>query len=179
MCTIFQGVGEKRLWDIEGEIKKLPLHKRMIFSRSKAQELVIENIQIVKDYYGFIFFCATDQFLSITMAQILQMPELTSVYVREMSNKMYCPTSFFLARWLVSTLIYAFQPLIYSLMVFAFIGLPTSTFEHFQKWLVLSIFSSLILGTTLGMMFSVIFKKNIDAIISANMFLCFFYFSSG
>lgn len=29
------------------------------------------------------------------------------------------------------------------------------------------------------MLFSIIFRKNIDAVISANMFLCFFYFSSG
>ena len=107
------------------------------------------------------------------------MPELTLIFHQESLSKMYSSSSFFISRWLVSIILYSFQPLIYSLTIFAYIGMPLQTMSHFLDWLLLSLFSSLVLGTTLGILFSVVFRKNLDAIIAANMFLCFFYFSSG
>lgn len=67
MCTIFEGVGERRLWDVEEEIKKIP-KLRIKLKKQRAMELVSQNMQTIKDYHGFIFFCASDQFISITLA---------------------------------------------------------------------------------------------------------------
>lgn len=107
MCTIFEGVGQKRLWDIESEVKKIP-RLQIKKKKERAIELVSENMTIVKDFNGFIFFCATDQYISIMQIQNVQMPELSDIFRREMGNKMYSPTAFFIARWFVSTLIYCF-----------------------------------------------------------------------
>lgn len=70
MCSIFLGVGEKRLIDVQAEIDKIP-KVRIFMRKEKALEMITLNLQTIKDYAGFIFFCATDQFLSITFGQIL------------------------------------------------------------------------------------------------------------
>ena len=67
------------------------------------------NVQVLKDYNGFVFFVATDQFISISIGQAIQMPEISRVYMREMQNKMYSPSAFYLSKWIISTLIYPTQ----------------------------------------------------------------------
>lgn len=67
MCTIFEGVGTHRLWDIETEVKKISKLK-IKARKARAIELVTRNIQITKDYQGFIFFAVTDQFISIAIS---------------------------------------------------------------------------------------------------------------
>ena len=74
----------------------------------ELQRYTAHNLQTVKDYNGFVFFGATDQFLSIVFSQILQMPEINAVYIRESQSKMYSPSAYFLAKWSVSTAIYSF-----------------------------------------------------------------------
>lgn len=64
------------------------------------------NTGVVKDYHGFVFFCATDQFLTIAIGQILQLPEINAVYLRESQSEMYSSSAYFLSKWLVSTLVY-------------------------------------------------------------------------
>ena len=60
MSAAFHGVGAARLYDMD-DIKKVPLRRR----KQVASEYLAHNFQVVKDYNGFVFFCATDQFISI------------------------------------------------------------------------------------------------------------------
>jgi len=64
MCAVFQGVGSERIWDFD-DLKKFinPLKKLR-----EAKFYVAHNEQVAKDYNGFVFFCATDQFLSIAVS---------------------------------------------------------------------------------------------------------------
>ena len=101
MCVVFHGVGGKRIWDFE-DVKKVAAWKR----KELFREYLDHNLEVAKDYNGFVFVQATDMFISIVFAQVLQMPKLHQIYVREMQNKMYSPSSFFLAKWFVTTLAY-------------------------------------------------------------------------
>lgn len=96
-----------------------------------------------------------------------------------MGNKMYSPTAFFVARWFVSTLVYCFQPLIYSLNIWFFIGIPDDSYDNFKQWLGLALLSVLLVGSACGLLFSTIFRSDMNAIIFVNMFICGLYFSSG
>ena len=61
MSQIFQGVGLQEIQDPR-EIKG-PIWKK----KGKYQKMMADNMRVSKDYLGFIFFCATDQFLSIAI----------------------------------------------------------------------------------------------------------------
>jgi hypothetical protein len=79
-----------------------------MFSTKNYKAYMKHNIQVLKDYNGFVFFVATDQFISISIGQAMQMPEISRVYIREMQNKMYSPSAFYLSKWIISTLVYSF-----------------------------------------------------------------------
>ena len=72
MSSIFQDVGTQRIWDFK-DINKFALWKR----KKIAIEYANHNKQVAKDYNGFVFFCASDQFISIAVSQVLQMPEMS------------------------------------------------------------------------------------------------------
>ena len=63
MSMIFHDVGTQRIWDFE-DVKKVPLWNR----KKVATEYATHNLQVSKDYNGFIFFCASDQFISIAVS---------------------------------------------------------------------------------------------------------------
>jgi hypothetical protein len=63
---VFQHVGAERIWDFK-DLEKVNILRRM----KKAKEYVAHNEQVSKDYNGFVFFCATDQFISIAFSQVL------------------------------------------------------------------------------------------------------------
>ena len=112
------------------------MDKVTVFRRMKeAKKYIAHNEQVSKDYNGFVFFCATDQFISIAFSQVLQMPEMGNVYVREMQNKMYSPSAYFLAKWLVTTTMYMFQPIIYSLFIFQSIDFNDKSNENYLRWI--------------------------------------------
>ena len=133
-------------------------------------------MQMIKDFQGFVFFAASDLYISITFAQILSMPELSNVFAREISNKMYSPTAFYIARWFVSSILYAFQPLIYAVMAFSFIGFQDDSADNFQVWLLMALIQCLT-GTAFGILFSTIFRNDSTAIMAVNLVQACLYFS--
>lgn len=63
MSAAFHGVGGATLKDMD-DLKKIPIWRR----KQAASEYLAHNFQVVKDYNGFVFFCATDQFISIVFS---------------------------------------------------------------------------------------------------------------
>ena len=105
------------------------------------------------------------------------MPEINSVYLREMQSRMYSPSAYFLAKWSVSTAIFAFQPVIYSLVAFYFVEFTDSTHENFREWVAISVIQA-VTGSSLGYLFAAIFHVDINAVVFINMYLFVIYFSS-
>lgn len=56
-----------------------------------------------------------------------------------MQSRMYSPSAYFLAKWFVSTAIFAFQPIIYSLVAFHFVEFKDQSHENFREWVIISV----------------------------------------
>ena len=65
---------------------------------------------------------------------------------------MYSPSAFYISKWIISTLIYSFQPLIYSLAAFIFIEFNDDSLDNFSMWLMISIILS-VSGSSVGLLF--------------------------
>lgn len=66
MSGAFHGVGNETIWDFNDIKKMKPWAKKRAL-----RDYTAHNLQTIKDYNGFVFFCATDQFLTIVFSQIL------------------------------------------------------------------------------------------------------------
>lgn len=62
-----------------------------------------KNGQVQANWIGVVFYVATDQFISMSMGQVMQIPNFRPVYVREQANKMYSPSAYFISGFLVTT----------------------------------------------------------------------------
>lgn len=63
MSSIFHDIGSQRIWDFK-DIDKVPLWRRPKMAREYAKH----NMQVAKDFNGFVFFCASDQFITIAVS---------------------------------------------------------------------------------------------------------------
>jgi len=95
-----------------------------------------------------------------------------------MQNKMYSPSAFYLSKWIISTLIYSFQPLIYSLAAFVCVQFNDDSIENFSSWLMISVMLS-VSGSTVGLLFGTLITNHTNTVVFLNIFLFILYFSSG
>ena len=82
---------------------------------------VAANTRSGKNWMGVINFAATDQFISMSMGQVMMIPKTRPLYTRERQNNMYSATAYFLATWLTATLTFIMYPLITSSISFSFL----------------------------------------------------------
>ena len=76
MCSVFQGVGSRVLtFEYEKEINKKWRWKK---PSQKVIDTIMDEIKtnqsVLRDYLGFIFYCSSDQFISIAIGQCLFVP---------------------------------------------------------------------------------------------------------
>jgi hypothetical protein len=143
---------------------------------------VANNGKIFKNYIGVVFFCVTDQFLSISIGQVLQMPGIVSVFKRERLSHMYSSSAYYLAAIFTNSLIYMFQPIIYASFSFYFLEIkvdsPDMFYPTYMAWIKILILQAL-MGSTYGFMYSCIFENPIVALIMVHMGTLVPYFSAG
>lgn len=171
MCAIFEDVAASD-YDF-----KTPLNK---FARPKRRLKVhLQNVENLRFLHGFTFYCASDQFISIAIGQVLHMPVLWPVYVRERSSRMYGVGAYFMASWCASTLCYLiFQPLIYATATFFSIGMKDVSYENYLMWLFVLTVQG-INGSTFGFSFGAMIADPILCILISYFFLVLIYFGGG
>lgn len=64
-------------------------------------------------------------------------------------------------------------------MIWCFIGIPDDSQDNFVMWVFVAFLGCHMVGTACGIMFSTLFSRNMDAIISANFFLGGCYLCAG
>lgn len=64
-------------------------------------------------------------------------------------------------------------------MVWSFIGISDDSQENLIEWIGIAMMSSIIVGTTVGLLFSTAIRNDINALITAMMWVSFQYFGSG
>lgn len=133
----------------------------------------------MRDYLGFIFYCSSDQFISIAIGQCLFMPMQWPVYVREKSSRMFSTGAFFLASFTASTLNFlVFQPIIYATLSFVYVGFHDSSRENYLEWLGILIIQG-INGSTYGFAFGNLISDPIMCLVVAQFVLYCIYFGGG
>lgn len=89
---------------------------------------------------------------------------------------MYSPSAYFLAKWVISILVYCIQPIIYSLIAFHYVGFPPD--DNNYAMFVAGLLLMAATGCTLGQLFSSMFHEPVTAMVNSSMFIMFMYFSA-
>ncbi len=128
-----------------------------IYKKVGSYTLNSENlIEVMSDWIGLSFFIGMDQFFSMAMTQILQIPLLMPVYRREVQSKMYTVHSYYNAMYFSTLSLIIFYPLIVCFSTFWILDLHDTSAANFFEFM----FSMIIFcfaGTTHGFMWSCIF----------------------
>jgi len=65
---------------------------------------------------GLAFQAASDQFIMMSMAQVLQIPIARPIFEREVGNRMYTPSAYYLAHVGAGLIIFVTYPLVTGLI---------------------------------------------------------------
>jgi len=103
---------------------------------SKNPDFDITNVkQLMGSWLGLVFFCSIDQFVSMSFAQILQLPMIKPVYYREKKGNLYSASAYFFSTLLCSMGTLLFYPLSVGLFSFYFIKFDDDSTENLFRWL--------------------------------------------
>ena len=93
------------------------------------------NKKIQQNYIGLCFFACLDAFMTPSLFQIIQIPTLRPVFVREHTSKMYSASAYFISGWLSSIPVLIIYPFLTSGICFHFLGFTDESFDNFLRWL--------------------------------------------
>eukprot|EP00347_Sterkiella_histriomuscorum_P020203 403338701 len=148
---------------------------------SKELDLFIKkevNTSITMSWLGFVFFSSIDQFICLSMAQILQLPMIKPVYHRERKSKLYSEHSYFLSVLSASTLVLMFYPFCVGLLSYYFIKFDDTSAENIFKWVSVLVIQALN-GSFFGFMLGALFDSDQQAILVVNLFMVLFNLGAG
>ena len=94
-----------------------------------------------------------DQLVNGSFIQVLQIPIDRPIFMREVTNKMYSASAYYLAITTSSSLVVVIYPLVVTLTSFFFFGLEHDSFNDYLEWLMimaLTMIAGSIFGFTLG-----------------------------
>ena len=103
-------------------------------------------------------------FVTMSMGQVMQMPTLRPIYVREQANKMYSPSAYFLAGWVVSTINVMFYPVITATLCFYFVDFYDQSWDNYKDWLGIMCLQALA-GSSFGFMYGCVIDNEIVALL--------------
>jgi ABC-type transport system involved in multi-copper enzyme maturation permease subunit len=102
---------------------------------SEAKKANLENIRLMTNYLGLAFITVFDNFLELGFAQILMIPLTYALFTREISNRTYSPSAYYLANWFSALCTYSIYPMITCLMVWNFIELKDNSFSNLMCYI--------------------------------------------
>jgi len=82
------------------------------------------------NYLGLAFICVFDNFVELGFAQILMIPLTYALFTREISNRTYSPSAYYLANWFSALCTYCMYPIITSVLIWYFIELKDNSFTN-------------------------------------------------
>lgn len=122
-----------------------------------------DNIKITINFVGLAFLVCSDQYITMSFGQVMQIPLALPMLNREVQNHMYKSSSFYWSTVFASVLSFLFYPVIASLVSFWMFGLDDSSFLAFLYWTATLILTATC-GFTFGMMLGTIVEEQNAAI---------------
>ena len=105
----------------------------------------------------------SDQFINMSMAQVLQIPLTRPIFNREIASGTYTTTAYYLAFATVSVITFFLYPIVTSLVSFYFYGFDEHSFADLMIWM--SIMSLVAFaGSFWGFMIGALSKNEVIAV---------------
>ena len=121
------------------------------------------NVHITGNFLGLAFLVCSDQFISMSFGQVLQIPIALPIFTREVSNHMYSSTAYYLSTTVASILSFLFYPIVVSIVSFWMFGLDDSSFVSFLNWTAILTMTAAA-GFSFGLMLGTFISNEIAAI---------------
>ena len=112
----------------------------------------------------------------MSFAQVMQIPVARPIFLREVSNRMYGPTSYYFASCTASVITFFLYPIISSFVSFPFFGFHESSFTDLLHWAFIMNLIGMA-GSFWGFMIGSFAKNEVSAI-QINL-ICLYIFSFG
>lgn len=106
---------------------------------------------------GLAFMAASDQFTMMSMAQVLQIPIARPIFEREVANRTYSASAYYLASSLASLLIFFLYPCFTALISYWYLGFEDMSWTGLFRWMVplaMPAFAGSLWGFTFGTFFT-------------------------
>ena len=104
--STFHGIGAKEYTDID------------ISSPEAFMASLLRNFSTAFGWVGLSFFIVSDCFITMSFAQVLQVPILKPVYYREKKAGMFSASAYFLSSFMTSSITLFFYPLCTSMITY-------------------------------------------------------------
>ena len=112
------------------------------------------------------------------MAQVLQIPVARPVFMREVANRMYSTSAYYLASSTASMFSFFIYPLVVTLVSFYFFKLDNHSFSDMLDWMMILVLTAFA-GSYYGFMFGTFMKNEVAAVQLNMLFLILFSFGGG
>ena len=78
------------------------------------------NAQISSNFMGLSYLVGSDMFITCSFAQVLQIPIARPIFIREVSNRMYGTTAYYLSMTTATVTLFIMYPIVVTLTSFYF-----------------------------------------------------------
>ena len=127
---------------------------------------------------GLAFQAASDAFIMMSMAQLLQIPTARPVFSREVGNRMYTPTAYYLAHVSASFFIFLLYPMFTALISYWFFGFEPATWSGLFDWMFCLTLPAIV-GQLWGFSFGSFFENSMTAFQVNIIFVLMFNLGAG
>ena len=127
---------------------------------------------------GLAFQAASDQFIMMSMAQLLQIPIARPVFEREVGNRMYSPSAYYFAHVASSFFIFLLYPIFTTLISYWFFGFEPATWPQLFDWMICLALASVV-GQLWGFAFGSFFHSEMTAFQVNLLFILMFNLGAG
>jgi len=114
------------------------------------------NMKVTMNMLGLAFQAASDQFIMMSMAQILTIPVARPIFEREVANRVYSSTAYYIANVAAGFFFFFLYPCFTALISYWFFGFENPDWRGLIDWmccLTLPAVAGALWGMTLGTFF--------------------------
>ena len=152
-----------------------------IFKQVGAEDYGLDpefNKKISGNFLGLAFLVGSDQFITCSFAQVLQIPVARPIFIREVSNRMYGTTAYYLSMATATATMFILYPIVVTISSFFFFDFDEGGFGAMMDWMfILSL--TAIAGGFWGFTFGTFMKNEVAATQLNMLFLIMFSFGAG
>ena len=136
------------------------------------------NAKISSNFLGLAYLVGSDQFITCSFAQVLQIPQARPIFIREVSNRMYGTTAYYLAMASATATMFILYPIAVTFTSFFFFDLDQGGFGAMMDWMLILMLTS-IAGGFWGFTFGTFMDNEVAATQLNMLFLIMFSFGAG